>query len=86
MISEDPDIELQSCSREKQRFSLKNNKSSGYRDVQLCVKLKTRENIENGRACENHLCELQLHLKAVYDLKSDEGHEHYVQARNLLGN
>ena len=62
---------------------------SGYRDVQLCAKLVCNEEtaLEERlpRACDGLVVEIQLHLKAIYDIKSDEGHAAYVRARNLLG-
>ena len=55
--------------------------SGGYRDVQLSVRLVSQESLARG--CESHVCEVQLHVKRFYNIKSDEGHAAYVRARNL---
>jgi len=87
MICQDKDIEVQSCSPLKQRFAIDYNDkmSAGYRDVQLSVKVKTPSNKSNGKAAENHLCEVQLHLKAFYEKKGQGGHANYKISRNLRG-
>lgn len=87
-ICKDEEVEVQSCNPLKQRFSIGYDDalSAGYRDVQLSIKLKTKENVANGLACANHLCEVQLHLKSFYERKGQGGHKHYKTARNLRGN
>lgn len=29
-----------------------------------------------------HVCEIQLHLAPIYELKNDDGHKRYVKYRN----
>ena len=29
-----------------------------------------------------HVCEIQLHLTPIYELKNDDGHKRYVKYRN----
>ena len=87
-ICRDEEVEVQSCNPLKQRFAIGYDDalSAGYRDVQLSIKLKSKENLANGAACANHLCEVQLHLKSFYERKGQGGHKHYKTARNLRGN
>jgi hypothetical protein len=87
MICEDREIEVQSCNPLKQRFAIAYDDkiSAGYRDVQLCIKMKTNTVVQMGKAAENHLCEVQLHLKAFYEKKGDGAHDNYKIARNLRG-
>jgi len=87
MICEDNEIEIQKCSSLKQRFALEydDQLSAGYRDVQLSIKVKTDANKRYGNAAENHLCEVQLHLKAFYEKKGAGGHDNYKISRNLRG-
>lgn len=85
-ISEDPEIELLRVHDAKNRMkdSEEVSASGGYRDVQLCARLKT--NSASACGVDNHLVEIQLHLSAIYNLKSEGGHKSYVVARNLRGN
>ena len=57
--------------------------SGGYRDIQLCVRLRTDRT--RGRGVEFHLAECQLHYEPMAALKSDGGHANYVLRRNLGG-
>eukprot|EP00937_MAST-01D_sp_MAST-1D-sp2_P001018 g1018.t1 len=57
--------------------------SGGYRDVQLTVVLSSPE--ARARGAHEHLAEVQLHLSAFVDLKSEGGHRSYVTRRNLKG-
>ena len=57
--------------------------SGGYRDIQLCVRLRTPE--AHTRGVHEHLVEVQLHLKSIIALKSEGGHKNYVLRRNLRG-
>ena len=74
--------------RVKNRFREDYNavaESCGYRDIQLNVLLQRNiltedEEIELG--LHEHVCEIQLHIRDVYDLKSDAGHARYVEYRN----
>jgi cytochrome c556 len=85
LICNDPDVDVQSCHPLKQRFALDydDKLSAGYRDCQLSVKLKT--GVGTDPAALNHLCEVQLHLRAFYEKKGDGGHKNYKVARNLRG-
>mmetsp|Transcript_18400 Transcript_18400/g.28705 ORF Transcript_18400/g.28705 Transcript_18400/m.28705 type:complete len:536 (-) Transcript_18400:58-1665(-) len=47
-------------------------KSSGYRDVQLNIRLKTQESLKQGVWW--HIAELQLLIRSFAELKRDEGH------------
>lgn len=55
--------------RVKNRFA---NPSSGYRDLMLNVELSS-----------GHIAELQLHLKAIIDVKNGAGHKLYERVRVL---
>jgi hypothetical protein len=57
--------------------------SGGYRDIQLCMRLRT--DLTRGRGVEFHLAECQLHYEPMAALKSDGGHANYVLRRNLGG-
>ena len=89
LIANDPNIALLKVKKSKCRLRLGHDPPSGYRDVQLCAKLVCNEETAMEerlpRACGGLVVEIQLHLKAIYDIKSDEGHAAYVRARNLLG-
>jgi hypothetical protein len=85
VVAADPHVALLKGSDEKMRLALDNNgeASGGYRDLQLSVRLKSPKAMALG--IENHIAEIQLHLAALFDLKSDGGHKSYVRARNLRG-
>ena len=89
LIANDPDVALLKVKKGKCRLRLNHPVPSGYRDVQLCAKLVCNESTAPEerlpRVCDGLVVEIQLHLKAIYDIKSDEGHAAYVRARNLLG-
>ena len=58
--------------------------SCGYRDIQLNA-VVTAQNFDAAEielGLHEHICEIQLHLKPMYDLKNDEGHKRYVKFRN----
>ena len=57
--------------------------TGGYRDVQLCARLNTKE--ARDYRIEHHLFEIQLHISLIYNLKSEGGHKSYVLTRNLRG-
>ena len=57
--------------------------TAGYRDVQFSVQLVDDE--AKRRNVQNHICEVQLHLRAIHKCKSGPGHKHYVMARNMRG-
>ena len=57
--------------------------SGGYRDVQLSAVFRSDAAIASQ--LDTHVCEIQLHLRAIYERKSDGGHKSYVVARNLRG-
>ena len=70
----------------KNRFKGSAMETLGYRDVQL--KLTLHENCfgesELEMGLHEHVCEVQLHVSAVYALKNNEGHRRYVEYRNRL--
>ncbi len=55
--------------------------SGGYRDVNLNLMMHTREAHQLGLV--GHVCELQLVLRGVAEVKGAEGHHNYVMFRNL---
>jgi hypothetical protein len=55
--------------------------SGGYRDLNLNVRFTSAAAVRLG--VETHVCEVQLMLRGIAELKSDEGHRHYVECRNL---
>jgi hypothetical protein len=55
--------------------------SGGYRDVNLNLLMHTREARRLGLV--GHVCELQLVLRGVAEVKGAEGHRSYVMFRNL---
>ena len=63
--------------------------SCGYRDVQLKVTLAEGDEgaftqDELDMCLHEHVCEVQLHLKRIYELKNDAGHSRYVEYRNRM--
>jgi len=85
-LSDDPEVELLCVHDSKNRMTDESGAkaSGGYRDVQLCARLLTKEAVSWG--VDSHLFEIQLHLSQIYKLKSEGGHKSYVLARNLRGN
>ena len=85
-VALDPELELLRVDDGKMRLT--NNAeveaTGGYRDVQLCARLNTKE--ARDYRIEHHLFEIQLHISLIYNLKSEGGHKSYVLARNLRGN
>eukprot|EP00929_Paragymnodinium_shiwhaense_P052519 TRINITY_DN26309_c0_g1_i1.p1 TRINITY_DN26309_c0_g1~~TRINITY_DN26309_c0_g1_i1.p1 ORF type:complete len:674 (+),score=50.89 TRINITY_DN26309_c0_g1_i1:74-2023(+) len=68
--------------RIKNRFNPLYNSvlSGGYRNLSLNVIIV---DVHTRRACsDRHICELQLALRSVHDLKTDGGHRHYVEFRD----
>ena len=49
----------------------------GYRDLKMLVTLP--------EITQGYVAEVQLHLKSISAIKSAEGHEAYVHARDALG-
>ena len=82
-IASDPEWELIYARSEKIRIDICKNSPSGYRDVQLCVRLKSRVALELG--VDKHFCEMQLHIDELYMLKTEFGHKNYIACRNLRG-
>ena len=85
-IAADPAVELLVGHRTKCRVreSFDAEKlSGGYRDVQLSAKLRSVDAVSGHLS--THVVEIQLHLRAIYELKSGGGHKQYVSARNLRG-
>ena len=70
----------------KNRFSDSFNasiKSGGYRDIQIALRIKTKEAVL--KELDQHICEIQLHHDLIWKCKSGEGHKIYVVGRNLRG-
>mmetsp|Transcript_65526 Transcript_65526/g.175685 ORF Transcript_65526/g.175685 Transcript_65526/m.175685 type:complete len:166 (-) Transcript_65526:221-718(-) len=57
--------------------------SAGYRDVAVNLCVVTEEARRLG--VEGHVCEVLLLLESFARIKNDEGHQRYVQFRNLRG-
>ena len=55
--------------------------SAGFRNVAVNLRLATAAAVALG--VETHVCEVQLVLRAVAELKSAAGHRNYVTFRNL---
>ena len=83
-ITKDPDCELIHTEEEKFRIDIGKHVPSGYRDVQLCMRLKTQDATALGLT--EHFCEMQLHLDEMFSLKTENGHKNYIGCRNLRGN
>jgi hypothetical protein len=83
VILTDPTV---SILRVKNRFASTYNAedSCGYRDIQLnaVVTPQSFNDAEIELGLHEHVCEIQLHLKPMYDLKNDAGHKRYVKYRN----
>ena len=58
-------------------------RSAGYRDVNVLLRFVSQGAVKMG--CETHICELQLVLCNIADLKHDEGHRRYISFRNARG-
>ena len=56
--------------------------SAGYRNVSLSLIVVDAETMESG--VEAHICELQLCLSIIEDIKKAEGHRRYVKWRDML--
>jgi hypothetical protein len=58
--------------------------SCGYRDIQLnaVVTEQSLGDAEIALGLHEHVCEIQFHLRPIYELKNDEGHRRYVTYRN----
>jgi hypothetical protein len=83
VIITDPAVDIL---RVKNRFASTYDakESCGYRDIQLNT-VMTASNFDTDEIAlglHEHVCEIQLHLKPMYDLKNDEGHKRYVKFRN----
>ena len=57
--------------------------SGGYRDVNVNLRIRSPAAALVG--ADSHVCEVQLLLRGMALLKSDEGHRNYVSSRNLRG-
>ena len=66
------------------RFSAyKSRLTAGYRDVNINIKCLHPAAVALG--VDGHVCEIQLVLKSIAELRSSEGHALYVQFRNKRG-
>jgi hypothetical protein len=61
----------------------KSKSTAGYRDVNLNIKCIHPTAVALG--VDGHICEIQLVLKQIAELRSREGHALYVQFRNKRG-
>lgn len=79
-VTNDPDVSVLRC---KNRFhpNYDSRETAGYRDISFNMVLNTRE----AAALDvlDVVFEVQLLLRAVYELKTDEGHANYRRFRNL---
>lgn len=85
IIADDPEVGLLRISYDKCRLRVDfdaEKHTGGYRDVQLSLCLANHEEAKR-LGCAAHIVEVQLHLKRMYCIKSDDGHTAYVRARNL---
>jgi len=57
------------------------NDSYGYRDIQLQLSFSEMD----GTKFQGFVFEMQVHLRQIFELKYDSGHDVYVRLRNLLG-
>uniref|UniRef100_A0A7S0W940 RelA/SpoT domain-containing protein n=1 Tax=Hemiselmis tepida TaxID=464990 RepID=A0A7S0W940_9CRYP len=57
--------------------------SAGYRDVALNLRICNRRS--SHMALDTHVCEVQLLLKQVAEIKNEDGHKRYIQFRNARG-
>ena len=55
----------------------------GYRDVLINLQISTEQT--RWLRVHRHVCELQLSLRCLAEVKSDEGHRNYVHFRNQCG-
>jgi hypothetical protein len=81
-IATDPAVSL---ARIKNRLNPQYDaaKSAGYRDVAINLRMVGQE--ARNLNLDEHVCEVQLILKAFAELKNDSGHSRYVAFRNLRG-
>ena len=84
IIASDPDLELIYVQDEKCRVNIEKLVKSGYRDIQLCLRLKSPTAKSLG--LDKHFCEMQLQLQDLFALKTASGHKSYITCRNLRGN
>ncbi len=70
-MSQDSEIELIYVGDEKFRFDIESESLSGYRDIQLSCRLRSKAAV--SRRLDNHIVEIQLNLTPIIELKSDEG-------------
>ena len=56
--------------------------TGGYRDVNVQLSFPEFD----GTPWEGHIVELQIHLRAIIEIKTEAGHAQYVSCRNLSGN
>ena len=76
---QDPEVATLKTSNAKMRlrtdFDAK-KRTSGYRDIQLSVQVRTPASFARG--VEHHIAEVQLHLEQLFKLKTASGHRTYV--------
>jgi hypothetical protein len=57
--------------------------ATGYRDVAINLRVCTAQAL--GLSLHWHAAEVQLLLLPFLEVKSDQGHAHYVEWRNIRG-
>jgi len=82
LIHDDPEVEIV---RIKNRLdpSYNSTESAGYRDVALNLRICNQQSAH--MALDTHVCEVQLLLKQIAEIKKDSGHKRYIQFRNARG-
>ena len=80
VIAADPDVEIVRI-RNRYDTEYDSNLSFGYRDVNINLFFRSRSAVQ--LSVEAHVCEVQLILQSVAELKNGEGHGNYVICRNL---
>mmetsp|Transcript_16788 Transcript_16788/g.26029 ORF Transcript_16788/g.26029 Transcript_16788/m.26029 type:complete len:219 (-) Transcript_16788:57-713(-) len=79
VLKEDPDIQVH---RVKNRLDASYNarETAGYRDV--CINLRVVTPFTMAWGLDTHVCELQLILMSIAQMKHEEGHKRYTEFRN----
>lgn len=78
-IMKDPEIVIE---RIKNRLDLDydSRQSAGYRDLALNLRINSQDTKDLG--LNTHVCEVQLILRHMAEMKSDDGHKRYVEFRD----
>jgi len=81
-IAIDPHVRIERI-KNRMHPSYKSRLTAGYRDVNINIKCLHPAAVALG--VDGHVCEIQLVLKSIAELRSSEGHALYVQFRNKRG-